>query len=310
MSEDARWFVTVNAASGGGRSRRLWPVLAAALRAEGVGFEAAVTRERGHGEALAAAAVRGGFRRLLAVGGDGTLHETLNGALDAARPAAAERLVLAVAPSGTGNDWARGRGVPREPLALARGIARAATVPCDVGRIVFTGTVPPRSRYFLNVAGAGLDAHVLASLPRGPARRLAYLVGVVRALRAFRPPEFSLRVGTRQERGPRLLVLAANGPYCGNGMRLAPDARPDDGLLDVVSIAPLPLHSALLRLPRLFDGRLAREPWVRTDRVAALEIGAEPPAPVEADGELIGTTPIRIEVLPAALRVLAWGEPR
>jgi YegS/Rv2252/BmrU family lipid kinase len=307
MSTAPAWFVIVNPAAGSGRGPRRWQDLAAALRVEGVGFEAAVTREPGHCEELAGEAVRAGFRRLLSVGGDGTLHEALNGALGAAGPAVGRDLVLAVAPFGTGNDWARGRGVPSEPLALARCIARAAVARCDVGRVEFTGAVPVRRRYFMNVAGAGIDAQVLASLPAGPARRAAYLLGLVRALLSYRPPELSLRFGSLEETGPCLLALAANGPYCGNGMRLAPDARPDDGLLDVVSVAPLPLLSALRRLPRLFDGRLAGEPWVRTRRVARVEILAAPPTAVEADGQIVGTTPVSIEVVAGAVQALAGG---
>ena len=305
MAEDARWFVIVNPASGSGRSLRGWRVLAEALRVEGVGFEDAVTREPGHGEALAAAAVRSGVRRLLAVGGDGTLHETLNGALDASGPEGGRELVLGVAPLGTGNDWARGRGIPREPLALARLVARAAAVPCDVGRIDFTASVPARHRYFMNVAGAGIDAHVLASLPRGHARRLAYLLGLVRALLAFEPPEFTLGAGEWQDQGRRLLALAANGPYCGNGMRLAPDARPDERRLAVVSGAPRPQFRAERGLPRRLDGRLAAEPWVRTARVARLRIDAAPPAPVEADGQIVGTTPVAIEIVAGGVQVLS-----
>jgi YegS/Rv2252/BmrU family lipid kinase len=299
------WFVVVNPACGDGRGLRAWEALAGALRIEGVAFEAAVTRQAGDGEALAAAAVRKGFRRLLAVGGDGTLNEVLNGALQAS-PAEAGQLVLAVAPFGTGNDWARERAVPREPLALARCLARGRSAPCDVGVIDFTDSQAPQ-RHFINVAGAGIDAHVLAALPTGRARRLAYLFGVLRALMTFRPPDFDLQAQGIRERGPRLLALAANGRFCGNGMRLAPDARPDDGLLDVVSIAPLPVLSALRRLPRLFDGRLARERWVRTARAGSLEIRAEPAAAVEADGQIVGVTPVRIRVLPAAIRVLDCG---
>jgi diacylglycerol kinase (ATP) len=267
-----------------------------------------VTQHAGDGEAQATAAVSRGFRRLLAVGGDGTLHEVLNGALAAPGVDSGE-LVFAVAPFGTGNDWARGRGVPREPLALARCLAAGRTTRCDLGCIEFTGAPGAPQRHFINVAGAGIDAEVLAALPRGPARPSAYLLGVLRALWTFRPPEFALLADSREERGPRLLALAANGPYCGNGMRLAPGAAPDDGLLDIVTVEPLPLLAALLRLPRLFDGRLAGERWVRSSRASWVEIQATPAATIEADGQLVGTTPARVRVLPGAIRVLDCAPP-
>lgn len=265
-------------------------------------------RHGGDGEAQATAAVSRGFRRLLAVGGDGTLHEVLNGAL-AAPGVDSRELVLAVAPFGTGNDWARGRGVPREPLALARCLAAGRTTHSDLGCIEFIGAPGAPPRHFINVAGAGIDAEVLAALPSGPARRSAYLLGLLRALWSFRPPEFTLLADGHEERGSRLLALAANGAYCGNGMRLAPGAAPDDGLLDIVTVEPLPLLAALWRLPRLFDGRLARERWVRSSRAASLEIHANPPATIEADGQLVGITPARVSVLPGAIRVLDCAPP-
>jgi YegS/Rv2252/BmrU family lipid kinase len=301
MAEDPGWYVVVNPASGSGRSLRSWQSLAGALRLERVPFEAATSERPGHGEALAAAAVARGFRRLLAVGGDGTLHEVLNGAM---RSPPADRLAFAVAPFGTGNDWARGRGVPREPLALARCLARGRLAPCDLGAIEFPADAASPPRYFINVAGAGIDAHVLATLPAGRARRIAYLWGVVRALTSFRAPQFEVEAAERRERGRRLLVLAANGPFCGNGMRLAPGATPDDGLLDVVTVEPLPLLSALARLGRLFDGRVTEEPWVHAGRASAVEVRAEPPAAVEADGQVVGRTPARFRAIPAAVLAL------
>jgi YegS/Rv2252/BmrU family lipid kinase len=308
MRPRSDWFVVVNPASGSGRSLRSWRALEAALGVEGLTFEAVVTRHAGDGEDAATAAVRRGFRRLLAVGGDGTLHEVLNGAL--AVPGVDSReLVLAVAPFGTGNDWARGRGVPREALALARCLTAGRTARCDVGIIEFTGTPAAPHRHFINVAGAGIDAEVLAALPRGPARRSAYLLGVLRALWSFRPPEFTLHADAREERGARLVALAANGAYCGNGMRLAPGAVADDGLLDIVTVEPLPLLAALRRLPRLFDGRLAGERWVRSSRTACLEMRANPAATIEADGQIVGTTPARLRVLPGAIQVLDCAPP-
>ncbi len=304
MPDDPGWFAIVNPASGSGRGLVRWQRLAAALAAEGVRFEAEVTRQPGDGEALAAAAVARGFRRLLAVGGDGTLHETVNGAMAAGLD---DRIAFAVAPFGTGNDWARGLGVPREPRALAHCVARGRLLPCDLGLIEFEAAAGTAPRYFINVAGSGIDAHVLAALPSGPARRAAYLLGLVRALVSYRAARFDVSTGGATERGARLLVLAANGRFCGNGMRIAPDAAWDDGQLDVVTVEPLPLFAALLRLRRLFDGRLAEEPWVRSRRAREVAIAAEPPAGVEADGQLVGRTPARLRLIPAAALALDCG---
>lgn len=302
MTASRGWFVVVNPAAGGGLGLRRWRRLERALRRERVGYEAVVTEAPGQAEALAAAAARAGFRRLLAGGGDGTLNEVVNGAF-AEIPAAGGALAFAVAPLGSGNDWARETGLALGPAALARAIAGGRCAPADLGRLEFA-TDRPRQRYFVNVAGAGIDAHLLARLPPGPLRRIAYLWGVVRALSTYQPPWFEVCADGRRESGRRLLALAGNGSRCGGGMRLAAAARPDDGLLDLVSIEPLSLVEALPRLVRLFDGRLGEERWARLDRAATIELRATPPAPVEADGQLLGHTPVRITLLPGAIRVL------
>jgi len=303
MGTSQGWFVIVNPAAGGGRVARRWPSLERALMQAGVGFTVARSDQSGHAESLAHEAVMRGFRRLLAVGGDGTLNEVINGAC-VTGAAASEDVAVGAAPLGSGNDWARGLALPAAPRAFARCMAAGRTRSVDLGRIDFTGPQAVPARHFLNVAGAGIDAHLIAGLPTGAGRRLAYLLNLPGALRKFRPPVFDIQADGTRRRAAQLLALVANGPYCGGGMRLAPQARPDDGELDLLCLAPLSLRVALLRLPRLYDGRLHEEPWAQQQRVRVVEIAAEPPTAVQADGQLVGVTPIRITVLPYALRVL------
>jgi diacylglycerol kinase (ATP) len=303
MGTSQGWFVIVNPAAGGGRVARRWRSLERALMQAGVGFTVARSDRAGHAESLAHDAVMRGFRRLLAVGGDGTLNEVINGAC-ATGAATSEDVAVGAAPLGSGNDWARALALPAAPRAFARCMAAGRTRAVDLGRIDFTGRQAVPARHFLNVAGAGIDAHLIAGLPIGAGRRLAYLLNLPKALRKFRPPVFDIQADGIRWREAQLLALVANGPYCGGGMRLAPQARPDDGELDLMCLAPLALRVALPRLPRLYDGRLHEEPWAHQQRVRVVEIAAEPPTAVQADGQLVGITPIRITVLTRALRVL------
>jgi len=301
MPDPGRWYVVVNPASGRGRAARRWPRLAAALSRAGVRFEPAVTREAGHAAALVADAVRAGHRRVLAVGGDGVLHEALNG-LMSGREAARDEICLGAVPLGSGNDWARARGIPTEPEAAARVVAAGRTARQDIGRLDF----PAHGShcYFINVAGAGLDAYVLERLPGGVPRRLAYLLGVLRSLASFEPPRFSLKADGRPIEGRLLLALAGLGPYCGGGMRLTPQALFDDGRLELLTVDPLRLPAELPRLRRLFDGRLPQERFAHYASVPHLQLDAAPAVAVQADGQLVGHTPCRVSVLPGALRTL------
>jgi len=301
MSGNPRWFVVVNPASGGGRAARRWPALAGALQAAGVGFEAAHTSRPGHATQLAREALAAGFRRLLAAGGDGILHEVVNGVMGQSVVAPRE-IIVGAAPLGSGNDWARAHGIPVRPGDMAACMAACRTVPHDVGLLQFPKAA--RTCHFINVAGAGFDAYVLERLPAGVPRRLGYLLGVLRSLGTFQPPDFELQVDGVVTRARLLLTLVAIGPYCGGGMLLAPGATTDDGKLDVVEVDPVRMPRDLPKLRRIFDGRLLEESFVRHALATEVLIAADPPVPVEADGQLVGTTPVKASLLPGALRTL------
>lgn len=294
------WFIVVNPVSGGGRARRHVPRLRAALDRRRLHHECVTTTAAGDAGGLVAQALADGYRRLLALGGDGSFHELVNGliAQSGVRPA---QCLVAVAAHGTGNDWARTMEVPDDPERLAACMARARGRYVDLG---MAEDARGQRLAFHNVAGAGLDAEVLRRLPRRGPRMLAYLAGLARTIPRFRAPEFELVIDGKKESGRFLLVLAANGPRCGGGMRLAGDAALDNGWLDLVAIAPVSLPRAMAALPKLFDGRLAGHPALRVVRCRSATIDARPGCGVELDGQLAGETPVKLSLLPAALQAL------
>lgn len=300
MVHPDNWFIVVNPVSGGGRARRFAPRLRAALDRRRLPHECVTTSAAGDARRLVAKALAGGYRRLLALGGDGSFHELVNGLVEQHAVPPAQCLV-AVAAHGTGNDWARTMRVPDDPQQLVACMARARGRRVDLG---MAEDARGQRLAFHNVAGAGLDAEVLRRLPRGGPRILAYLAGIARTLPRYCAPEFELVIDGRKESGRFLLVLAANGPRCGGGMRLAGDAAPDDGWLDLVTVAPLSVPRALAALPKLFDGRLAGHPALRVVRCRSATIRARPHCGVELDGQLAGETPVTLTVQPGALQAL------
>jgi diacylglycerol kinase family enzyme len=213
-------------------------------------------------------------------------------------------VTLAVAPLGTGNDWARSVGMDLRPRELAAAISAGRTMQHDVGVIDFPEADPPRRRWFINVAGAGLDAYVIARLPRHVSSSLAYLRGALAGLLSYRAPRFTIRADGNLIPRRLLVAFVANAQTCGNGMRVAPEARVDDGLLDLVTIDEVGLLRALLKIAKLYGGTLISDPVVRHLQSRNLRIDADPPAEVEAEGQVVGRTPAEFSVVPGALHVV------
>jgi YegS/Rv2252/BmrU family lipid kinase len=299
--------VIANPASAAGRTRRALPRLAPKLRAAIGAYELVWTRGPRDAERLAREAVRAGVDRLVVAGGDGTAAEVVSGLMGASLGAYAE---IAFLPLGTGADFHRTLDIPRDPDAAIAALAPGKGRRIDVGCVRYVeGDGSERSAYFLNVASAGLSGvvtrHVRGSKALGA--RMAFLIGTLAGLVTFRPPSMRLRVdGAEVFQGGVALAAVANGRYFGGGMHVAPEARPDDGLLDLVVIPALPEHVLVWHLPKLYQGTHLSVPGVALFRGRRVEL--EPigePALGEVDGEPVARLPMTVEVRPGALQV--WG---
>lgn len=301
-----RWLVVANPLSGGGRLLRERQKIETVLRGQGIEHEFAVSEYPGHAIALVTQALAQGCRRILAAGGDGTASECANG-IFRQQAVSTDEILLGALPAGTGNDWARGLGLPKSIEQVALGMAAGESRLQDVGVATFDDG---RTRHFINVAGLGFDAHVVQALPaRRPGMpqrlgRLVYLFGLVKGLLAYDAVPLELTFAERRIDTRAFVLFCAIGRYCGNGMNVAPGARPDDDLFDITLVQALSRREVVWNLRRLFDGTLPDHPKVIALREAALRIDAAG-LPVEADGELVGTAPVRFTLLPGALRVLA-----
>jgi diacylglycerol kinase (ATP) len=292
-----RWLAIVNPTAGGGRLGRRWQTLARALQGRGVSFDAVETTAAGEATRYASEA-GGDFDGLIAVGGDGTVHEVVNG-LPLERPP-----LLAVAPYGTGNDFARGLQLPMSAPALAALIASRRVVDCRMGEVRYGTPGQGQGRRFINGVGAGLDAAVLARLPtRGP-RALAYLVGTLRALRHFRAADAAVTCDGITHEGRYLLLYIGLGTHAGGGMQITPHAGRVPKALALTLVPDAPLLRILRLLPALYAGTLDRAPWLQCLQATQIQIRAEGFG-LEADGQLLGQGPITISLHPDRLRVIA-----
>lgn len=242
-----------------------------------------------------------GYARIIAAGGDGTASQVAAGLI-----ATHSAVPLGVLPMGSGNDFARGLGLPHDLETALVGLANGRVESIDVGRVEYLDRARSKcSTLVLNIASIGVSARVVeqVSLTRGPAR---FLRGTVRAILTHRPQPVEIRVdGRTVHRGPLTLAAAANGRYFGGGMCVAPDAELDDGALDVVAVSGLSKLGLLLRLGMLYRGSHLADAAVNAWRGRVVEFESLADAVgLEVDGESLGVTPVRIEVLPRALAVI------
>jgi YegS/Rv2252/BmrU family lipid kinase len=295
-----RWFAVLNPASGGGRALRDRPCIEAALADAGVRSRLAISEHSGHSITLAQTAALEGSRCFIAIGGDGTLNEVVNGLLRAGTPPG--EATVALLPVGRGDDWARTQRIPRRLEQAVGLIAAGRAVLHDVGVAQFQRD--GSTRYFMNVAGVGFDAYVVEQTQATRLGTLSYLAGLLRGFATYRAPRMGVSADGMQLDERLFVTFAAIGRYCGGGMHVAPGAVTDDGLLDVVTIGEIGRVELLVNVRRLFDGSLPRYRKVRTVRCERVRVEASPPSRVQADGELLGEAPVTFSVLPRAVRVI------
>jgi diacylglycerol kinase (ATP) len=299
-------LLIANPLAGAGKQAVL-PRLSAALRARGVEHETATTEGRGHATQLAREAVEeGGRRYVVAIGGDGTVHEVVNGLVDATTgQLRGEDPVLGIVAGGTGCDLTRTFGLDRSPEVLAGHLAGDQTVRIDLGRVHLVGPGgDPRTLLFANVAEAGYGGLVTDLANRLP-RRLGtarYALAIVGAVSRFKLVNTAVTVdqGTTEE--PLSNVVVANGQFFGGGLHVAPRALPYDGRFNVQVWRGRPLD-VLRAAPELRRGAHLSRSDVREWQSTTVEVDADRPLLIEADGEVLGTTPAAFDLLPNVLRL-------
>ncbi len=307
-----RSALILNPAAGNGRAGREWPALAERLRAAGIAFRQMVTCGPGDATFLARQALAEGAERLIVVGGDGTLNEVVGGCLDGSGSTTNGPVTLALLPSGTGSDLARGLGIPSGAAAITL-LQRGQTRPLDLGLATFRDERGDEiTRAFANVADFGLGPQTSRAITAGPKGLgpAAYLYGALRAIAAYAPTPIRVTVdGATIHEGPSGLVAVANGSHFGGGMRIAPTARTDDGALDVLVLCDTTRRVLVGDLlPKLYSGAHLGHPAVRHARGSVVTVEGAMPFPLELDGEVVGTTPARFTVVRGAVRMLVAGE--
>lgn len=305
------YFFIVNPRAGSGKTMYEWLPAERRLKRLGIPCDIAMTDHKRHATALAQHAAAEGYRRIIAVGGDGSLHEVFNGICRwcAATGVPTEEFLIGVVPIGSGNDWIRSLGVPNDTTEVVNMIHRGSSGVMDVMRVKSSGG---KTAYMANIGGVGFDSHVCKRVntqkESGRRGKLIYLNSLRYTIFNLKSIYISVVAdGEVVFTGMCYSVAFGNGKYSGSGMRQVPLAVMDDGLLDYTIIPKTPLLKVVRELPRLFNGTLHQSEYVISGKCRSLQIvpmDEQSGDIFELDGEIEGWLPMSIEVTGHQINVI------
>jgi len=293
-----------NPRAGRGRVDAALPEIERVLRGQGLDYRIVRTTHPGHATEAAREALLGGERFLVAVGGDGTVHEVVNGMLEDGKPVAPDT-VLGVVAAGSGCDFVRSFGLPGDVAQAAGHLAGDRVQTVDVGSVTCAGQ--DRPRYFINIAEVGLGGAVVARTA-GLTRMGRFLGGAKYAagfwltLPRFRPAAVRLDADGHAYAWRAFNVVVANCRFYGGGMQISPKSDPGDCLLDVLVMTG-PKSDSFTTLPKVYKGAHLPHRHIAELRVGQLRVEADAPFPIEADGEILGSTPASFGIIPGVIKL-------
>jgi diacylglycerol kinase (ATP) len=292
----------VNPASAAGSTGRRWPEIAHRAAAVGLTGDALLSTRPGELGELARGAAGNGAGLVVVVGGDGSVNEVVNGLADLDEPPE-----LAIIPRGTGWDFVRTFSIPRRVEDAATVALTGAVRTIDIGRASFRAwDGRPGESLFANVASAGMSGAIAKranETSKSFGGKASYLWALLAVFSRWSANDLHVTVDEEERRGPMFDVVVANGKFFGGGMKICPEAEPDDGQLDVLTIGDVTKLDLVSTMPKIYRGTHLPHPKAELLRGRVVTVESDSPVPIELDGEQPGTTPARFESLPGRLRL-------
>ena len=302
INDTSSWFLIVNPTSGNGRFLKQWNRIQDVLHTKEIHFSFAFTQYSKHELILVEEAIKQGYRKIISVGGDGTLHHVVNGIMTQ-RYTKTSNIKVGVIPLGTGNDWIKTYKIPNSIDFSIDIILQEYSYYQDIGCITLSSG---ESYYFNNIAGIGYDGYVvnkLKSLKKLGA--IAYLLSGLYGLFFYKKSNYTIKVNDQIIKEKCLMVLVGLCQYSGGGMQMTEKTNPNDGLFDITIVKNFSFFDLILNLPKLYNGKIVQHKKVTTYKTNHIEImDTKGESFIEGDGEIIGTGHFRVDIIPKAIQFI------
>lgn len=303
-----KWLVIVNLAAGGGKSGRDWDHIAGLLSKHGFDYDAEYTTRRLHAMVIARNKIHEGYKRIIVVGGDGTMNEVINGVF-AQKSIPTTEIMLGMITVGTGNDWARMFDIPTEYEAAIETIKQQKTFVQDAGLVTYQRKNQTWNRYFINIAGMGFGAKVVAKSnkmkDKGKSNPSLYLMNIFTSLLKYRSIRASIHIDGESIDRKVFSLNVGIGKYNGGGMIQLPDAIADDGLYNITLIKKMGRLRVIASMKMLYNGKIASHRKVETYTARSVSIDSQRrQLYLETDGETLGHSPMEFQIIPRSVKVI------
>jgi YegS/Rv2252/BmrU family lipid kinase len=301
------WLIIVNPKAGHGKGKKDWTEISDLLTKHGLVFQFRFTVTRRHAIVLTQEGIKTGFRKIITVGGDGTMNEVVNGIFTQDICPTTD-ITLAMIMVGTGNDWGKLFGISRNYEEAIKIIKESKIRLQDVGIVYYYHGTKRDNRYFINIAGLGFDAVVVkrtnVQKDKGYKGKAMYLMNLLRSLLFYRHTLTSVEIDGMKIRNDIFTISIGIGRYSGGGMMQTPNAIPDDGLFDITIIKKMRKGEVIMSLKRLYDGSILDHPKIEGFTGKDILIDSDPLIHVEADGESLGHSPIEFQIIPKSINIV------
>ncbi len=301
------WLVIVNPNAGNGKGGKDWKRISALFEKNGINIYPLFTEKKGQAIEFVRDSICAGYRKVVAVGGDGTLNEVINGVFTQDE-CPAKDITAGLIPVGTGNDWGRMFGIPLVYEGSVQVIKESKVMLHDIGIISYYNGTEQEKRYFINIAGLGFESVVVRKTnmqkDKGRSGKAIYFMNLLSSLISYRNTRADIIVDGQKYPGNIFSVNVGNGRYCGGGMRQTPDALPDDGKFDITVIRSMGRIEIIRNLKLLYDGTILSHPKIDGYRSNNLKVETESLLYAEADGESLGHTPAEFSIIPSAINIV------
>lgn len=296
-------FLIVNPSSGGGHFHKKWEKIQQLLNVYQIDYSFSFSEYSKHEIQLVDIAIKQGFRKIISVGGDGTLHYVVNGIMQQ-RYIKTSNIKVGVIPIGTGNDWIKTYNIPNTIEKAISILKEEKTILQDIGLL----TLPDNSTYYFNnLAGIGYDGYVVHKLDSlKKLGSISYILSGLYGLLFYKKPLFKILIDNKIIETTCLMTLFGICKYSGGGMQMTKEANPKDGLLDITIAKNFHFFDLVLNLKRLYNGTIVHHKKVetyKTKKLEVIDVNTKRPF-IEADGELIGTGSVKVSILPNAVNFI------